>query len=133
MTNAMLTLAVLATTVSSSIALAAPPTYEAYCLVLSRATNGGSTRPPQGAVNLPLGSTKEIGRVGDLVFSVEYPDILGRANVVQLKMRNTQTNKQNLVDVTVGASNAFPEQIDLIVDEGGLSCFQFSDAKSAKD
>ena len=96
---------------------AAPSAFHAYCMVLE---DGAIHSPPQAEVRLEKGETRELSNKNGISFQVTYGDVIGLSDVIQLVIKNTVTNKQNLNYVVV--DKTFPSRIDLVTEAGSITC-----------
>jgi len=93
---------------ANSAFAAAPKAYIGYCMAVQPGT------PPQSDVSIKHGESKELFQQGDFVYTISYIDDVGGKNVLELKVFNKATNKQNLARLEV--KNEFPSQIELVTE-----------------
>lgn len=93
---------------------AAPAAFNGYCMVVQ------TGNPPGKTVSLQKGRSQEIARVGDLAYYITYADMLDEENVLQLKVVETTSRKQSVVDVFV--ENELPKRVDLVSALGSMTC-----------
>lgn len=93
---------------------AAPAAFNGFCMVVQ------TGNPPGKTVAVQKGQSQEIARVGDLSYVITYADMLDEENVLQLKVLDTTSKKQSVVDVFV--ENEIPKRIDLVSALGSMMC-----------
>lgn len=99
----------------SSISFAAPKKFEGYCSVLTEGDNESVE------LNLNLNDEEAIvGQNGDVVYTIQYADLLFGPNVLVLKALDTKLKKQSVTVLHI--DSAFPKQIDHVSNLGLMTC-----------
>jgi hypothetical protein len=116
----------LALLVIPQLALAAPDSYDGYCLVTTKNTKTGK-QPVQGEVHLKKGESKELHVENGLTYTVKYSDDLGREGVLSLFIIDKAKHKYvGLMDLSIDQGTTFPGQVDLLTQGvGGISCLNW--------
>lgn len=107
-------------------ALAAPDSYDGYCLVTTKSTKT-EKNPVQGEVHLKKGDLKELHVENGLTYTVKYSNDLGREGVLSLFILDKAKHKYvGLMDLSIDQGTTFPGQVDLLTQGvGGISCLNW--------